>query len=369
MRSSDPGARRPWSRARGRAYASLTALLLLGLAAGLAELGLRLRWTPSSCASDPSLRSHPHFEMAPLPWASGNLVSAEYSARFEHTGRGWRNDLDPGRPRRILVLGDSQTYGLGVSNGETFVDRIESAHAELDLWNAGCNGYGTRNHLATLCAIGRAWRPELVALVFFWNDVEDNLKDSVPQFARSSSGRPEPLAAGGAEFDLSGTDPPAAGPRGTPRPCRKRSYLVAFLKEGLRGLRYRWIGMGRRAIRTAADAEAGWAETRALLELVQAECEALGAKLLVAALPDHNQVDPRSKIRNIEPLNFVVQARLAEELDRLGIEHVDLLPELRAAFEAGGPALYYYADRHLTARGHGVVAEALGPRLVSELEE
>ncbi len=86
----------------------------------------------------------------------------------------------------------------------------------------------------------------------------------------------------------------------------------------------------------------------------------IGARLVIACLPDQSQVDAGQAIKNIEPLNYEIQGKLFAWCDRAGVQKVDLQPGLLAAFEADpGTELFYYADRHMTAAGHAVVAEVL----------
>jgi hypothetical protein len=44
---------------------------------------------------------------------------------------------------RILVLGDSVTFGYGVNDGETFCDIIEKGLKHTDVINMGVSGFGT----------------------------------------------------------------------------------------------------------------------------------------------------------------------------------------------------------------------------------
>jgi len=83
----------------------------------------------------------------------------------------------PAGEKRILVLGDSVTFGWGVSQGETFSDRMEYLLNKLpgDGWqviNSGVNGYNTEQEATYLRIEGMRYSPDFVLLVYVVNDVD-----------------------------------------------------------------------------------------------------------------------------------------------------------------------------------------------------
>ena len=79
---------------------------------------------------------------------------------------------------RILVLGDSVTFGHGSMHSypELLEARLKAWRPEVDwqVWNAGVPGYNTNQELAHLLEVGGAFRPDLVIVGFFENDLTDN---------------------------------------------------------------------------------------------------------------------------------------------------------------------------------------------------
>jgi len=78
---------------------------------------------------------------------------------------------------RILVLGDSVTFGWGVRIEDTFPRRLESElEARLgravETINSGVPGYNTTIEAAFLARHGPELRPDLVVLVYVENDIE-----------------------------------------------------------------------------------------------------------------------------------------------------------------------------------------------------
>jgi hypothetical protein len=309
--------------------------------------------------------------MAPLPGRSGEHHTPEYVHSFSHTAQGLRGEAvfaaqpAEGKTQRLLFLGDSFTYGLGASNDACFVGRVAAVLPHVEVANTGCNGYTTREELAVLDHFGAAFRPQLVVLVFFWNDLEDNLQRTAPEFEWTADGKLVHTDG----RDPATVDPLALGesPPWQPLSAWSVLYLQQLVKEGMKGLRYRWLGIRSRFLRTDAQKSQAWAVTRRLLGLVKRRCEQLGSRLLVVCLPDHNQVDPTARIKNITPFHFEVQAALLASCRELGIECVDLLGAMRSRFEELGRPLYYFADRHLTPLGNEVVGELLLPLVRARL--
>src|SRR5262245_41457465 len=92
-------------------------------------------------------------------WANNPGTKAEYGEgefRIEvtHNSLGFRGpevarELAADR-RRVLVLGDSFAYGIGVEDDETFSARLQALEPRLDVLNSGVNGYGTGQELLLL---------------------------------------------------------------------------------------------------------------------------------------------------------------------------------------------------------------------------
>ena len=81
-------------------------------------------------------------------------------------------DLEQRRGHQFLVLGDSLTFGWGVSDDQTFVSRLDRAFGdEVSVLNGGQPGYGVFQMAATLRRVGEQLRPELVILVLWQGDL------------------------------------------------------------------------------------------------------------------------------------------------------------------------------------------------------
>jgi hypothetical protein len=172
---------------------TLPATVLSGvLVACLIEAWVRLTWdphmgTPGLFISDPvrGQRLAPGYTgwFAGVPVRINNL-----GLRDDHDAT-----LDKRRNTfRVLVLGDSVTFGHG--SVHTYPALLEELlkrwrpDVDFQVWNAAVPGYNTSQELAQLLEQGPAFRPDLVIVGFFENDLIDNRPVEMPSwFARASS--------------------------------------------------------------------------------------------------------------------------------------------------------------------------------------
>ena len=92
---------------------------------------------------------------------------------------------------RILVLGDSVTFGHGSVYEHTYPylveQRLKAWRPDVDwqVWNAAVPGYNTSQELAHLLEVGDRFRPDLVVVGFFFNDLVDNYPVRPPGWLRT----------------------------------------------------------------------------------------------------------------------------------------------------------------------------------------
>ena len=93
------------------------------------------------------------------------------------------------RAFRILVLGDSVTFGHGSVWAHTYPYLLEQKlkawrpGIEWQVWNAAVPGYNTSQELAHLLDVGPRFQPDLVVVGFFENDFVGNLPVRPPRAA------------------------------------------------------------------------------------------------------------------------------------------------------------------------------------------
>jgi hypothetical protein len=82
----------------------------------------------------------------------------------------------PGGQTRVVLLGDSITFGCEVADDETFAARLDSARGDVEVVNLAVQGYGTDQALIRLEREGFRYDPDIVVLGFCMaNDFQDNL--------------------------------------------------------------------------------------------------------------------------------------------------------------------------------------------------
>lgn len=226
---------------------------------------------------------------------------------------------------RVLVLGDSITFGWGVRAEETFARQLEQdlnalldGRPAVEVINSGVGNYNTRQEVSYFRERGRRYDPDLVVLAYFINDAE-----------------------------------PIKIPPRHPLALHSQAYVLfnSSLQGVLRGLGVwpNWRDYYRGLY--AADAP-GWQACRgALDELIQLTRED-GADVLVAIIPELHVLGEDYPFADCEQQ---VAAAAAEA----GARAVDLRPAL--AREVPESLWVSPGDAHPNARGHRLIAEALAP--------
>jgi hypothetical protein len=106
-------------------------------------------------------------------WGLGNVATDEFGLRNEHPAE------KPAGVYRILMLGDSVTFGYGVDQTQSFpavLERLlnENNQAKYQVINAGIPGYSIQDEGALLPALLARYKPDLVLWVVTSNDYDDS---------------------------------------------------------------------------------------------------------------------------------------------------------------------------------------------------
>lgn len=92
---------------------------------------------------------------------------------------GMRNDTDfpvdpvPGR-RRLMIVGDSYSFGYGVDNDQTFAYLLAQRMPDWDVMNFAVSATGTDQHYLMYERYGERYRPDIVLLGFYVLDYNRN---------------------------------------------------------------------------------------------------------------------------------------------------------------------------------------------------
>jgi len=283
------------------------------------------------------------------PNTQGLLSGWEFTNAARLNARGFRDaEADVvKRPGvfRIVLLGDSITWGHGVGQteryGDLLAEELRRRGLAVEVVNLAVSGYGTDQELLLWEQEGRRYCADLVLLGLYENDVREN--------ALASQGRhPKPyfrLSAGGA-LVLENVpvprvpDLPAAPVRSGLRTWLQRHSRVwaalAFVREALR--------RPDPASTAPPEAPAGGVElTAALVGRLAATVRRDGSAFAVIVLPDVHD-----------------SAATREAAGRSGVSAtLDLAPSFRRAAASGRPLFYRLDGAHWTAAAHAVAGEAI----------
>lgn len=149
-------------------------LLSIGFSLALIEIALRLFFPQPLGPVQFALDSELGFIPAPNQRAVRTLPGV-YSYRYSNNSLGMRGpEIHAKSKPRILVLGDSFTYGIGVNDEETFCSILQALLPGNEIINAGNGGKGTDYALKFYRTKGKQLEPDVVILVFCGNDFSDN---------------------------------------------------------------------------------------------------------------------------------------------------------------------------------------------------
>ena len=114
---------------------------------------------------------------AQRPHQRGRFENYSFSVEVATNSHGMRDSeysLNRTEKHRMLVLGDSFAWGYGVEQSQRFSEILEESHPDWEIINTGVNGYGTDQEYLDLRERGIAFRPDVVLLLFCFNDPENN---------------------------------------------------------------------------------------------------------------------------------------------------------------------------------------------------
>lgn len=239
---------------------------------------------------------------------------------------------DPGA-RRIVFLGDSFTFGVGVEPEETLVHRVGRALPGAVALNFGMSGFGIDQMWLTLRHYAAPTEPDLVVLSFVLDDLDRTmaayrLRDTL-EFRRSRGEIgwvPKPAFSIGDDGRLVRLDA-SHRPPAPLRFLRRHSRILEGWTQVVDRLGERFP-IGER-----------WRLNRRIFREIRDEARRLGAPLLVVYLPARGLAERETPL-------------FEREFQALGIPYLDL----RARLPADPAALYFEHDAHFNAAGHAFAA-------------
>lgn len=391
----------PRSRRRvPRALASLGVNLCLaagtlGLCAWALET-LARRWAlqPQMPASCPS-RYSATLGWEKLPGAEARIHEEEYRSFIQINSHGLRGpergyEKPPG-VRRVLLLGDSFAEGYTVDEEATTRAVLEGllnrqGTGRYEVLNGGTSGYGNAQEYLFFRQEGYRYQPDVVALLFYSNDLRDNVTGGNRPYFDLENGQlvlrnspVPPLADGDQRVERVKLRDRRFKPWRGSYALRWLSRRTEFGNPRLHRVLARFglveplTGETETATRLFGGYEScsqknhhEWDVASAILAALRDEVRSRSGQLLLVYVPSRFEVNDaawqltRERWRIDDPgwRRDRVFNHLKRVCEALAIPLVDPREALRRAEQSHAPA-YLARDGHWTGAGHAIVAQEL----------
>jgi len=352
-----------------------------------------------------------------VPNADGWFSTDEYDVHLQYNARGIRGPEvpyeKPAGTFRVVILGDSFIEGYSVNREDRVAEQLEKLLTEQDrsrkyeVIALGTAGYSTDQELIWLESEGVRYQPDVVATMFYMNDVWFN--------GQSKYWRGEKPAFALQNGELTLTNVPVPDPRAGKKEKKKESgrglrhwirasskiyALISLSLENSPGLRGAAAALGLVSPREEdeddggprvadelsvfqksmpADTQRGWTMTEAILDEMDAVAQQAGADFIAFHIPFKGVVYPADWGPILAKLGIpqdqLDSSAVKQRFDRIcASRDLDCIEPtadyVRAAQERGanGERLYYVQDNHWNAGGHALAAQLLARR-IRELQQ
>lgn len=223
---------------------------------------------------------------------------------------------------RVLMLGDSITFGWGVAQDLAVPQRLDRAlrGEGIEVINTGVGNYNTRMEVEYFLTEGYKLKPDVVVLNYFINDAEPTPSYDNSIFEKYSKA----FVYFSARWD---------------------SAMRRFRDTGQQtDWKTYYKGLYENAVNPG-----GWSGAEKAIERAAAFSREHGMQFLIVDYPE---------LRELKPYPFAdVSARVRALADRLGVPYVDLLPSV--ANEPPSSLWVTVPDPHPNARATELFAQAL----------
>ena len=308
-----------------------------------------------------------------IPNYQATLESWDSKVKVASNSHGFRDReyaiQKPTGVKRVVVLGDSFTWGWGIEQQETFTEVAENTLSGVEFLNLGHMGYGTAQEYLLLKKLGLKFSPDLTVVAFYPNDIDN------------TSGR-------------EGIRPKFVVSEGTltlerkPNPLPVEQTLKMKLKDHF--LFYSFIDYRIALLKHSWKTPTIWAggkkyffknflnemqETWDVVEALLLEIDRVtNHRLLILYVPHRLQIEEnryREELRASLLEEYEIDVMLVNTLlEKFSEDHdipfLDLTPTLR--IENKKAPVYFEHDGHWSPRGHKVAGEKLEERVVELLE-
>lgn len=286
-----------------------------------------------------------------VPGYEMTYTTPEFKEYVKLNSRGLRDreystENDP-NTYRILALGDSFAFGVGVNAEETYPKVLETLlnqhpiggnSKKYEVINAGVEGYGTEQEYVYLKELIDRYRPKLIIVGLHYNDVGDVMKGIPSAYTRSR--------------------------------LKNRVYFLSYLRglqillANKKHIRENLFGVYQDTY--SPELEKGFQMTEEYLVKIQDFAKSYGAKTLIVTVPFCFELDKaewEKKGLGQEYTDEFFRKNMGKFSDRImefGTKrNVPILPLLQTFRNSKVRPLYFTEDAHWTKDGHRLAAETI----------
>ncbi len=291
-----------------------------------------------------------------------------YDFTYQNNSLGFRDNREfgPKQPNefRLLLLGDSFTYGLGVNDDQTFGHRLEQGlrrhNLEATVINAGNPGHGTDYELKLFQSVGAKLQPDVTIFGFF-----------PAVFERDARGEYYAVGPDG-QLQAKRLKPATGGIKALLLYFPAYNWLVSWSQAAnlVKQAAVQYLvkanrdqagkeGLTAGLVVFSSNDAAGFSNpanrklTKTYLDHLREEVRRSGSELVVCYIPPASEVEAYRRQGKISR----DEQAISEIVERQGGQLLSLTPVLAAAPEPIQGL--YYPEGHWTARAHEVAGSYL----------
>jgi len=276
------------------------------------------------------------------------------------------DEFEPGeelnKKKRILVLGDSFTWGATAPVGHAWVEVLErglSRDNDFIVWNTAIPAIGTRQELKTLEKYSAIMKPHIVLLGFYVNDFDDNLYP-LDMYFRNYDGKAIKQYLLNEDMEPIKMSLGDAFTRATGKSIQEEDRVAGSLMDRSRAISLIRAAIGQRiehARMYYGDKHDNFGEekkrkaeelTRSLVEKIQETSDENDSRLIVLLIPSRKDID--------NPTDMYAAAK--KIFKELNVECIELREDLTIDDYAMKP------DPHWNEKGHKKAGEKVRGQLL-----
>jgi len=251
------------------------------------------------------------------PGAEALATTSDFSVLYRLNSFGYRaqeHSLEKqNQKKRVLVFGDSFTFGEGVPDGERYTDVLAQKYPAIEVINLGVPGSGIDEEYARYHQFGSFLQPDYVIIAANWLDAERYSSDIVKDGVVDSSGFNRQSPKTTFHSDVIERNNPNLD---FELPLSKRSYFLSYLgyhisirkmKQDMKAFDASlWTGVTteREREKELTEVKAIEDRTALILEAFKRDVEAQGGKFILVNIDSGTLQNIADKIPNVTYFDY-----------------------------------------------------------------